>query len=231
MWLSTYYYEDNRAKSGNGIKDRWDKALDWPDPVNAELLRGGMEGGHMLSHPVILEHMKQGGFACIVQPWNEYLWSTIVAEKSSEPHLERVVCQTFSRVRGSPERPWTSPRETSCQFLVRSRPVPISDYLEMERIWDQKSTLVDKVVQVGYKVTNYEYHRKLWLTSNSIWQKFRLDWNSFFGQYFKYVHNIIYCSLYHSACSLFRERVFHCLLCLLSFFGSGKVQQEYFYNC
>ena len=26
----------------------------WPDPVNAELLRGGVQGGHMLSHPVIL---------------------------------------------------------------------------------------------------------------------------------------------------------------------------------
>ena len=112
------------------------KALDWPDPVNAELLRGGMQGGHVLSHPVILveggckrqgcifseiftlgrvkkqlaftrsshakvaccefslafelvvtvlftelltnlEHMKQGCFACIIQPWKEYLFITM----------------------------------------------------------------------------------------------------------------------------------------------------------
>jgi len=37
------------------------------DPVDAELLRGGMEGGDVLGHPVILEHVEQCGLSSIVQ--------------------------------------------------------------------------------------------------------------------------------------------------------------------
>lgn len=106
---------DKRRSGRNSSKD-----FEWPDPVDAELLRGGVQGGHVLGHPVILEHVKQRGFACIVQPWKELFQLKIQGryDEDSKSHLGREVCQTSSKVRGNPERPWTSPRETSCQLSL-----------------------------------------------------------------------------------------------------------------
>ena len=125
-------YLDHIDKTRNGINSsKGIEALEWPDPVDAELLRGGMQGGHVLSHPVILEHVKQGGFACIVQPWKEYFQFKVQVwyDEDSESHLGKEVFQTSSKVRGNPKRPWTNPRETSCQLSQVSLSLNITSYL------------------------------------------------------------------------------------------------------
>ena len=38
-----------------------------PDPVDGQLLGGGVEGGHVLGHPVVLQHVQQCCLPGIVQ--------------------------------------------------------------------------------------------------------------------------------------------------------------------
>ena len=59
------------------------------DPVNGKLLRSGVEGGNMLCHTVILKHVQQSCFACIVQSQEQQfprlLPETEVAQGPGDP--------------------------------------------------------------------------------------------------------------------------------------------------
>ncbi len=67
------------------------------DSVDGQLFGGGMQGGHVLRHPVVLEHVEQGRLARVVQPQEEELAGLLpqpqVSQHPREPvphkHLER----------------------------------------------------------------------------------------------------------------------------------------------
>ena len=67
-----------------------------PDPVDGQLLAGGVERGHVLGHPVILEHVEQRRLPSVVQAEEQQLAALLpkaeVAKGAGHPVPQEHLC-------------------------------------------------------------------------------------------------------------------------------------------